>query len=105
MKKMLKRIYYYNFLIYNSKLAQKKQGLGVVNGIRINKSKKIVDDSFEDFTKFEASLVEGSFQARESWIGVCYTVAALLILYDEREKAIEIIKSVYQGLNNFYFTN
>lgn len=104
-RKMLQRIYYYNFLVYNSKLAQRKQGLGVVNGIRINKSKKVVDDSFENFPKFEASLVEGSFQARESWIGVCYTLAALLMLYDEKQKAIEIIKSVYQGVWNggFHF--
>ena len=100
-KKMLQRIYYYNFELYNTKLAESKQGLGAVNGIKVLKS-KIVDNKDKDFVKFDAKVVEGSFQARESWTGVCYNLAALFILYGEKDKAFEIIKSVYQG-SYFFF--
>lgn len=93
-KSMLNKIYEFNFKKFNENLHKfskdsKKRGLGVVNGMKIGKIGTKID--------------EASFQSRETWIGVCYTLAALLILEGEKEKGLEIVESIYEGVWNCGF--
>lgn len=81
---MLSKIYRFNFQEFNQKLS--KKGCGMVNGMKTEECVPKID--------------QASNQSKEVWIGVCYTIAALFLLEGEKEKAYEILKSIYENVWN-----